>query len=65
MISEKDFQFIQDVFEIAKYLNWRNEVGALKAQAIIDNIHKGKYGSKEGVWPQFAKLLERLKIDVK
>ena len=63
MTNEKFLDFVQDVRDIAVYLNWDNEPGKKLAQEIIDEIHKGKYGSKEGIWPQFEKAMIWAHVD--
>lgn len=55
----KEIAFHRDVFEIAKYLAWDSDIGRSKAQEIMDSIHKGKYGSKSGIWVQYKDFLER------
>lgn len=59
-MKEEDLDFIRDVGSIAKLTLWNTANGNILAQEIIAEIHKGRYGSKEGIWVQFNDLLERL-----
>lgn len=52
---------LEDVVQIAKYFAWQDEVGDKRAVDIICEIHNGKYGSQEGIWPQVDKALFKLK----
>lgn len=55
---KKEENLLADILEVAKYLYWNNEVGDTKASVIINDIHNGKYGSREGVWIQAEKALD-------
>jgi hypothetical protein len=56
-----DLSLLEDVVQIAKYFAWQSDVGDKKAMDIIFEIHNGKYGSCEGIWPQVAKAVAKLK----
>lgn len=59
-MKDRDVAFIDDIVEIAKYLNWHSEIGDKKAQEIINEIHEKKYGSTAGVWPQWDRIRKSL-----
>jgi hypothetical protein len=61
MTKNQLIEFIEDVAQIAKYLSWKSEVGDTKAMELIEATHKGKYGSYEGIWPQFDQVVEELR----
>ena len=54
-------EFMGDVVRIAKFLSWHSKVGNDKAQAVVDEIHKGKYGAQYGIWPQTEDVMYKLK----
>jgi len=56
-----ELKLIEDVIQICKYFAWDNDKGDEKALALIETIHEGKYGSKEGIWPQVDKALNTIK----
>ena len=51
---------LKDIKRIAMYYAWENDIGNKKAKALIDDIHKGKYGGREGVWVQAEDALNAL-----
>lgn len=63
-----DILLIAGVIRVAKYLYWKSEIGNEKAQAIIDEIHAGKYRDSHcGVWAQtegaFMRIVNHLMDD--
>jgi len=57
----KEISLIEDIIQIAKYFQWDSEIGKEKAYLIMDEIHKGKYGAFEGIWPQTEKAIDKIK----
>ena len=60
----KSTNLIEDVIQITKYLLWDTDIGNTKAQNVINDIHAGKYGSREGIWPQVEKAINIIKANL-
>ena len=57
----EDLKIIEDVIQLAKYKCWDTNNGDTLAHQIMEDIHKGKYGKKDGIWVQVADTMQRLK----
>lgn len=59
-VNKAQILLLADVIRIAKYLSWQNGIGNEKAQAIISEIHSGKYEDTQGIWVQVNEAMESL-----
>ena len=58
--TENDKQLLSDIISYGVYKSWGNASGDKQARAIMNDIHAGKYGSTQGIWPQARNAINKL-----